>query len=75
MTRPNEAWTRDVVADQLVEGRRFRALTVIDVYTRVCVANEVGQSLRGEHVVAVLNRLEAPRGGSSVTTEVSSAVS
>ena len=62
VTRPNEAWTLDVVADQLGDGRRFRALTVIDVYTRECVAIEVGQSLRGEHVVAVLNWLNVPRG-------------
>ena len=30
VTRPNDAWTLDCVADQLVEGRRVRALTVID---------------------------------------------
>ena len=60
--RPNEAWTLDFVADQLVDGRRFRALTVIDVCTRECLAIEVGQSLRGEHVVAVLNRLKVHRG-------------
>lgn len=35
VTRPNEAGTLDVVADQLVDGRRFRALTVIEVYMRV----------------------------------------
>ena len=61
-TRPNDAWTLDCVADQLVDGRRFRALTVLDVYTREGVAIEVGQSLRGEHVVAVLNRLTVHRG-------------
>lgn len=32
VTRPNDAWTLDFVADQLVDGRRFRALTAIDVY-------------------------------------------
>lgn len=62
VTRPMEAWTLDVVADQLVDGRRFRALTVLDVYTRECVAIEVGQSRLGEHVVAVLNRLNVQRG-------------
>lgn len=78
VTRPNEAWTLDFVADQLVDGRRFRALTVIDVYTRECGAIEVGQSLRGAHVVAVLNRLKVHRGtprGSAATTGVSSGVS
>jgi putative transposase len=61
-TRPNDAWTLDFVADQLANGHRFRALTVVDVCTRESLAIEVGQSLRGEHVVTVLNRLTAHRG-------------
>jgi hypothetical protein len=28
----NEIWSIDFVADQLADGRRFRALTVIDVF-------------------------------------------
>jgi len=28
---PNEAWSIDFVANQLQDGRRFRALTIIDV--------------------------------------------
>ena len=60
--KPNEAWTLDFVADQLANGQRFRALTVVDVFTRESVAIEVGQRLRGEHVVTVLNRLTARRG-------------
>jgi putative transposase len=62
VTRPNEAWSLDFVADQLVNGQRFRALTVVDVFTREGIAIEVGQRLRGEHVVDVLNRLAAQRG-------------
>jgi putative transposase len=62
VTRPNDAWTLDFVADQLVNGQRFRALTVVDVCTRESLAIEVGQRLRGEHVVTVLNRLIAQRG-------------
>jgi putative transposase len=37
----------DFVADQLENGQRFRALTVVDVFTRESVAIEVGQNLRG----------------------------
>jgi putative transposase len=55
---PNEGWSIDFVADQLQDGRRFRALTIVDVFTRECVAIEVGQSLRGEDVVRTLNRLK-----------------
>ena len=57
MTVPNRAWSLDFVADQLADGRRFRALTVVDVFTRECLAIEVGQSLKGENVVQVLSRI------------------
>jgi putative transposase len=52
----------DFVADQLADGSKFRSLTIVDVYTREALAIEVGQRLRGEHVVAALNRLAAQRG-------------
>ena len=55
MSKPNEAWSLDFVADQLADGRRFRALTVLDVFTRECLAIEAGANLRGEHVVATHN--------------------
>jgi putative transposase len=56
-TAPNQAWSLDLVADQLTDGRRFRALTVVDVFTRECLAIEVGQSWKGENVVQVLSRI------------------
>jgi transposase InsO family protein len=52
----------DFVADQLVSGARFRALTVVDVFTKECLAIEVGRSLKGEHDVAVLKRIASSRG-------------
>lgn len=60
--RPNQAWSMDFVADQLVDGTRFRALTIIDVYTREALDIVVGQRLRAEHVVEACNRLVATRG-------------
>jgi len=60
-TAPNQAWGMDFVADQLQAGTRFRALTIVDVYTRESVAIEAGQSLRGEDVVRVLNRVKLGR--------------
>ena len=57
----NDIWSLDFVADQLADGTRFRALTVVDVFAREALAIEVGQRLAGEHVVAVLNRLAAAR--------------
>lgn len=58
---PNQVWSMDFVVDQLSNGRRLRMLTVIDLFTRECLDIEVGHRLRGEHVVAVLNRLKASR--------------
>jgi putative transposase len=58
----NEAWSLDFVHDQLSNGQSFRALTIIDIYSREALAIEVGQRLRGEHVVMVLNRLVQQRG-------------
>ena len=49
----------DFVSDQLHYGRRFRALTVIDVFTRECLAIRVGRGLGGADVAAVLQRLGA----------------
>jgi putative transposase len=57
----DEVWSLDFVSDQLVDGTKFRALTVVDIYTRESLAIEVGQRLGGEHVVTVLNRLVAGR--------------
>ena len=58
----NEIWSMDFVADALFDGRKLRMLTVVDLYTRECLAIEVGQSLRGEDVVRVLNEVAQQRG-------------
>jgi len=59
---PNVAWSMDFVSDQTATGQRFRALTILDVFTRECLAIEPGQSLGGVDVVAVLSRIAAKRG-------------
>ncbi len=61
-TEVNQAWSLDFVADQLTDGRRFRALTIVDVFTRESLAIEVGQALKGTDVVAVLNQIRFQRG-------------
>ncbi|MDX1410760.1 MAG: IS3 family transposase, partial [Nitrospirales bacterium] len=62
--RPNDVWSLDFVTDQLVDGRRFRDLTVLDMFTRECLAIDAGAHLRGEHVVAVLNQIRQSRSAS-----------
>ena len=42
--------------------REDRVLTIVDVYTRECLALYVGRSIRGYDVVAVLQRLLEHRG-------------
>jgi putative transposase len=60
-TEANQAWSLDFVADQLTDGRRFRALTIVDVFSRESLAIAVGQALQGSDVVEVLNRLRFTR--------------
>jgi putative transposase len=60
--RVNESWSMDFVTDSLFNGRRFSALTVVDNFSRECLAIEVGDKIRGEDVTGVMNRLKATRG-------------
>ena len=61
-TAINQKWAMDFVSDKLSCGRRFRALTIVDVHSRECLALEVDSSLTGERVVRVLERLKETRG-------------
>ena len=62
VTAINEIWIMHFVADALFDGRKLRMLTVVDNYTRECLANDVGQSLKGEDVVRTLNANVTQRG-------------
>ena len=53
----NQIWSMDFVADNLFDGRKLRMLTVVDCCSRESLAIHVGQSLKGEDVVRVLNRI------------------
>jgi putative transposase len=61
LTAADQLWSMDFVSDALFDGRRFRALTIVDNFTRECLAIEVAQNLRGEDVVATLQRLRDRR--------------
>ncbi len=58
----NDIWSMDFVADQLADGRRFRTLTVMDLFTRQCLDIAVGSGLTGQDVAATLERLRFDRG-------------
>ena len=51
----------DFVSDALFEGRRLRALTVIDAYTREALAIDVDQGIKGEQVVEAMDRIASIR--------------
>ena len=59
----------DFVSDQLFDGRRFRALTLVDNYSRECLEIEVGQNLKGFDVVAVMGTNQSiARGGATTNS-------
>lgn len=61
-TYPNECWSMDFVSDQLYNGKRFRALTILDIYTRECLAIYADRGIKGEQVSFVLDSIVAQRG-------------
>jgi putative transposase len=60
--RPNVRWSLDFVSDAFTDGRRFRVLTVVDDYTRECLALVTDTSLSGARVVRELDAVIAGRG-------------
>lgn len=61
-SRANEVWAMDFVADQLFNGKWFRTLTLVDVFTRECLLTHVGQSIKGTDVVYALEQVCSQRG-------------
>lgn len=55
-------WSMDFVSDALFDGRKFRALTIVDNFSRECLAIVTGQSLKGSDVVSALEQIQAQRG-------------
>jgi putative transposase len=55
-TAANDIWAMDFVHDQLFDGTKIRALTIVDTLTRVSPAGDVRQSFRGKDVVETLER-------------------
>ena len=48
---PNHVWSYDFVMDRTHDGRAFRMLTVIDEFTRQCLAIPVDRKLNSESVL------------------------
>lgn len=60
--RPNHVWSYDFVHGRTSDGLPLRFLTVIDEYTRECLAIDIGRSLKAEDVLARLQGLFLRRG-------------
>ncbi len=61
-SEPNQCWAADFVSDKLADGRAYRILTVIDQFTRECIALVAERSMSGSQVVAALTQASAERG-------------
>jgi putative transposase len=61
-TAPNQQWALDFVHDRIANGRSIRVLTVVDTFTRECLALEVDTSLPSIRVTRTLDQIIARRG-------------
>ena len=51
---PNHVWAYDFVLDHTADGHKLRMLTVVDEYTRECLATRTARRLRCEDVIDCL---------------------
>ena len=58
----NDVWTYDFVADRTIDGGSLKWLTLVDEYTRECLALQVAGSMTGAAVQRVLARVIGRRG-------------
>lgn len=60
--RANHVWSYDFVSARTHEGRRLRILTLIDEYTRECLALRVARRLNSRDVIETLSDVMLWRG-------------
>jgi putative transposase len=60
--RPHEMWADDVVHDRWANGEALKCLVIVDEYTRLCLAIEVGGRVASGQVIEVLARLSDAHG-------------
>jgi len=59
---PNQVWAYDFVHDSCADGKKLKCLTMIDEFTRECLAIDVAGSIRSARVIEVLTRLVSVHG-------------
>ena len=58
----NQVWAYDFVFDACANGQQLKCLTVIDEFTRECLAIDVAGGIRSGRVIEVLSRLVSVHG-------------
>jgi transposase InsO family protein len=58
----HHVWSWDFIEDQTERGQRFRMLTLLDEYTRECLAVHVAWSIRAVDVIQVIERAMVKQG-------------
>ena len=61
-TGPNSVWAYDFVYDACANGQQIKCLTVVDEFTRECLAIDVAGGIRSKRVIEVLSQLVSVRG-------------
>jgi putative transposase len=61
-TGPNQVWAYDFVFDACADGRALQCLTVVDEFTRECLAIDVAGSIRSARVIEALAQLVSVHG-------------
>jgi putative transposase len=62
LTAPAQQWSIDFASDGTASGRKLRVLSVVDAYTRECLAVEVATSFASRRVTRVLDEIIEHRG-------------
>ena len=60
--QPNDIWAMDFMHERLADGTKIRLLTIVDLYSRECIALGVSRSFKSLDVVRALNHACAQRG-------------
>jgi putative transposase len=62
LTEPNQEWAIDFASDVTASGRRLRVFSVVDAFTRECLALETDTSMPSQRVTRVLQAIVNQRG-------------
>jgi putative transposase len=60
--RKDQVWAWDFVHDRTTDGRSLKWLTIVDEYTRECLALRVSRSIKAQDAIDILAELFAMRG-------------